>query len=842
MGTVAYMSPEQAQGLPVDHRSDIFSLGILLYEMATGERPFRGNTNLSVLSSILKDTPRPGQRAARRRAAAARAHDPARAREAARGPLPVRERPAARPRGPQARRRHGRAAASATTAGPRSGLAAAAARAAAAGSLPGGGRAPRSWSWPRPRSSSARRAAARRGERRPALARRLLLRQPHRRPAARLAAHRASPTCWSRTSRSRPACACSSTARLYQLLDETRPPRRPRRSRPRSSSGVAQRAQATTALVGSFVRAGSQIRIQASLQDPTSGEVLASERVEGDAEERAVRARRRAHRPAARPARDAARRGWSIAGRGRRRSSRRSRPTSVEAYKAYAEGSRLHDRQQEREAQPYFEKAVAADPGFAMALAKLSVVHANLERHASKAREYAARALREGREPAPGERYYIEGRHYSLDPATDREGDRRLPEGGRRRPRPHVRAQQPGPAAARAAPLPRGARPPRGAAPARDDVPRHLHEPGRGLLGDGAGRTRPARRSRRTWPSTRTARPATRTSASSSCRRAGSTRRSRPSTARRPSTPTSGSRSRRGASSCTPCRTVAARREAAGEAAPAVATTRASAGRAARSLAIASLYRGDVGGGAAARGRRARSRGRSAERARRRAALPRAASRSELGRYREALAAGATARSTRPGVEPKLRRRGAGHARRVPHPPRAARPRRSRRRRRSSAGSRRSRTGRAEPARLHLRASSPSRAGDHAEARAAAREGRRRPAPMKTSRIDSRRVEIQYDLARAALGGGRRESARRALQRVVEAGPDRVSRADPVRAQPRPPRRRSRRRRATRREARAALRALPRLLEERPDRPRRDRARGPARWPRCAARLRPDAR
>ena len=58
VGTVAYMSPEQAQGLPLDHRSDIFTLGILLYEMATGERPFRGNTNMSVLSAILKDTPR----------------------------------------------------------------------------------------------------------------------------------------------------------------------------------------------------------------------------------------------------------------------------------------------------------------------------------------------------------------------------------------------------------------------------------------------------------------------------------------------------------------------------------------------------------------------------------------------------------------------------------------------------------------------------------------------------------------------------------------------------------------------------------------------------------------
>ena len=59
VGTVAYMSPEQAQGLSLDHRSDIFSLGTLLYEMATGERPFKGNTNLSVLASILKDVPRP---------------------------------------------------------------------------------------------------------------------------------------------------------------------------------------------------------------------------------------------------------------------------------------------------------------------------------------------------------------------------------------------------------------------------------------------------------------------------------------------------------------------------------------------------------------------------------------------------------------------------------------------------------------------------------------------------------------------------------------------------------------------------------------------------------------
>jgi TolB-like protein/Flp pilus assembly protein TadD len=59
LGTIAYMSPEQAQGQAVDHRSDIFSLGVVLYELATGRRPFTGESSLSMLSSILKDTPAP---------------------------------------------------------------------------------------------------------------------------------------------------------------------------------------------------------------------------------------------------------------------------------------------------------------------------------------------------------------------------------------------------------------------------------------------------------------------------------------------------------------------------------------------------------------------------------------------------------------------------------------------------------------------------------------------------------------------------------------------------------------------------------------------------------------
>ncbi len=59
LGTIGYMSPEQVKGKPADARSDIFALGVMLYEMLSGERPFQGDSEAEVMTAILKEDPSP---------------------------------------------------------------------------------------------------------------------------------------------------------------------------------------------------------------------------------------------------------------------------------------------------------------------------------------------------------------------------------------------------------------------------------------------------------------------------------------------------------------------------------------------------------------------------------------------------------------------------------------------------------------------------------------------------------------------------------------------------------------------------------------------------------------
>jgi hypothetical protein len=57
LGTVGYMSPEEVRGMPVDHRSDLFALGTILYEMLSGVRPFQGDSAVETMNAILKEEP-----------------------------------------------------------------------------------------------------------------------------------------------------------------------------------------------------------------------------------------------------------------------------------------------------------------------------------------------------------------------------------------------------------------------------------------------------------------------------------------------------------------------------------------------------------------------------------------------------------------------------------------------------------------------------------------------------------------------------------------------------------------------------------------------------------------
>ncbi len=401
LGTKPYMSPEQTMGKPIDHRTDIFSLGIVVYEMASGRRPFQGETAAELVSSILRDEPPPiselrsdlprqlgrilehcleKEPVRRFQTALDLRNELHSLREEMRSEVILRSglsrvQP---PETPPRRRRWLAAGAAALVLG---GLALWAAL-----TLPG--RRP----GPPPGV----------GGDLPAVA---VLYFQNLQQDPELEWLRTGLTEMLVTDLSQsPAIRVLSTERLYQILDDLGELGHEQISSD-LIAGVARRAGVDTVLIGNFARAGETLQIGIRAQQVGDDRPLFSDKVQGVLEaslfsmiddlSRAVLVR--------------------FAGEGESgehvRSLQDVTTTSLEAYRSYLDGLALHMEVREEEAMPFFERAVEIDPGFAMALARLSSIELNLGRP-GRAREYARRAF-EHADRLPGrERYFLEGRFF----------------------------------------------------------------------------------------------------------------------------------------------------------------------------------------------------------------------------------------------------------------------------------------------------------------------------------------------------------------------------------------------------------------------------------------------
>ena len=421
MGTVSYMSPEQARGRHVDHRSDVFSFGVMLYEMLAGSVPFRGQSQLDTLHAILTqplpqlpalaDVPAELAADVYRVIAKCTAKD-ADDRYQGMKDIVVDLR--------AARRRGESSSAVATTnvpeAAPSSGPASWV-RVPNRGVLPGGAAAAVAatalwiWSpWAGPASLTQ--------NGRPAVA---VLYFENQTGDESLDWMRMGLTDMLVTDLSQDTnIEVLGTDRLFQILDGLN------RADDRVISAdviqqIAERAGVDRVLVGSYFKAGEMIRINARLQEAGTGRIVSSERVEGVGEagifglvdELTRRIRSQMALLVTGPSALLARPGDED--RSLDRGVTEVTTSSVEAYRYYAEGINLHERNLQTQAVPMFEKAIDIDPNFAMALAKLAVVSNNL---GLSGREYARRALDNSDRLTTRERYYIEGLYYTGRPDT----------------------------------------------------------------------------------------------------------------------------------------------------------------------------------------------------------------------------------------------------------------------------------------------------------------------------------------------------------------------------------------------------------------------------------------
>jgi tetratricopeptide (TPR) repeat protein/TolB-like protein len=425
IGTAAYMSPEQARGERVDHRTDIFSLGVVLYEMLTARAPFQGKSTLDTLHAILTDPVPPlptpagfsGEttselqrviakctvkeaderyqgmkdivvdlRAARRRLESASGSGVSTSMPPASARVPAVPRP-------------GRL--------PMVAAAAAAIVALAAGV----------WWWMGRRSPEVSSPSGR-----PAVA---VLYFDNNTGDASLDWIRTGLTDMMVTDLSQsPNIEVLGTDRLYQILQELR------RADDKVLSAdvvqqVAARANVASVLVGSYVKAGDTIRISARLQDAKTGRIVTAERVEGSGEsslfslvdELTRRFKSTFASLGGRSGQPLLAKPGQAEETGLDRGVKDVTSSSIQAYRYYAEGIAFHERGLSDQAAPLLEKAVEIDPTFAMAQAKLAVVYNNLGSF-DKRDQYAKQALSRVDRLTTRERYYIEGFYYGLRPET----------------------------------------------------------------------------------------------------------------------------------------------------------------------------------------------------------------------------------------------------------------------------------------------------------------------------------------------------------------------------------------------------------------------------------------